>query len=119
MESGRYEIQIGKSASEILLFEDIEVEGEKVIPKVYTLNSTFGEVMADPQGRAILEMFGKNMNVQESMAAIADSEGGEGVISQEMIAAMMEGMPLRTIMMFAPGVQPEMLGKLVEALNAE
>ncbi|WP_027293686.1 glycoside hydrolase family 3 C-terminal domain-containing protein [Robinsoniella sp. KNHs210] len=117
VESGTYEIQIGKSASEIVLSKEIHVKGEKVIPKVYTENSTFGEVMADPKGRAVLEALGKEMNVGESMAAIAGSEGGEGVISQEMIAAMMEGMPLRTILMFAPGVQPEMIEKLVEALN--
>ena len=49
---------------------------------------------------------------------MADSQGGEGVVSREMIEAMMEGMPLRSIMMFVPGLDPEMVGKLVEALNA-
>ncbi len=118
VESGAYEIQIGKSASEIILSHEIRVEGEKCIPKVYTVNSTFGEVMADPKGRAVFASMGKEMNVGASMASMADSQGGEGVISQEMIKAMMEGMPLRSIMMFVPGIQPEMIEKLVDALNA-
>ncbi|MBS6195106.1 MAG: glycoside hydrolase family 3 C-terminal domain-containing protein [Clostridiales bacterium] len=118
VESGVYDIQIGKSASEIILTHEIQVEGEKSISKVYTVNSTFGEVMADPKGRAIFASMGEEMNVGASMASMADSQGGEGVISQEMIEAMMEGMPLRSIMMFVPGVRPEMIEKLVEALNA-
>lgn len=118
VESGAYEIQIGKSASEIILSHEIRVEGEKCIPKVYTVNSTFGEVMADPKGRAVFASMGEEMNVGASMASMADSQGGEGVISQEMIKAMMEGMPLRSIMMFVPGIQPEMIEKLVDALNA-
>lgn len=118
VESGKYEIQIGKSASEIVLSTEIHVETEKKIPKVYTANSTFGEVMADPKGRAIFEAMGKEMNIEESMASMADSQGGEGVISRKMMLAMMEGMPLRSIMMFVPGIQPEMIEKLVETLNA-
>lgn len=118
VESGAYEIQIGKSASEIILSHEIRVEGEKCIPKVYTVNSTFGEVMADPKGCAVFASMGEEMNVGASMASMADSQGGEGVISQEMIKAMMEGMPLRSIMMFVPGIQPEMIEKLVDALNA-
>ena len=118
VESGAYEIQIGTSASEIVLSKEIHVESEKVIPKVYTVNSTFGEVMADPKARAVFEALGKELNVGESLNAMADSQGGEGVVSREMIEAMMEGMPLRSIMMFVPGLDPEMVGKLVEALNA-
>lgn len=119
VESGAYEIQIGKSASDIVLSREIKVESEKVIPKIYTVNSAFGEVMADPKGRAVFEAMSQEMNVAASMASMADSQGGEGVISKEMIEAMMEGMPLRSIMMFVPGIKPEMLEKLIEALNAE
>lgn len=119
VESGAYEIQIGRSASEIILSKEIRVEGEKTIPKVYTRNSTVGEVMADPKSRRILEAMGKEMNMGESIAAMADSQGGAGVISKEMVAAMMEGMPLRSVMMFMPGLKPEMLEQLINALNGK
>ena len=118
VESGIYEIQIGKSASEIVLSKEIQVESEKTIPKVYTVNSTFGEIMADPKARAIFASMGESMDVGKSMASMTDSQGGEGVISQEMIAAMMEGMPLRSLSMFMPDIKPEMLEQLVEAFNA-
>ena len=71
VESGAYEIQIGTSASEIVLSKEIHVESEKVIPKVYTVNSTFGEVMADPKARAVFEALGKELNVGESLNAIS------------------------------------------------
>ena len=118
VESGVYEIQMGKSASEILLSAELQVEGEKVIPRVYTVNSTFGDVMADPKGRRIFEALGKEKNVGAAMASMADDQGGDGVITQEMLAAMLDGMPLRSISMFAPEIKPEMIEKLVEALNA-
>lgn len=118
VESGVYEIQIGKSSSEIVLSSEIYVEGEKEIPKVYTINTAFGEVMKDTKARGILESLGKEMNLEASMAAMAEGQGGDGVISKEMLSAMLEGMPLRSIMMFVPGVKPEMIEKLVEALNA-
>lgn len=118
VESGAYEIQIGKSASEVMLSKEVHVESEKVIPKVYTMNSTLGEIMSNPKSRAMMESMGEGMNVGAHMASVADSQGGEGVISQEMIAAMMEGMPLRQMMMFIPGMEPEMIEQLIEALNA-
>lgn len=118
VESGAYEIQIGKSASEMILSATLQIEGEKIIPKTFTLNSTFGEVMANPKGRIILETMGKEMNIKSGMAAMADGQGGEGVISQEMMAAMMEGMPLRSITMLVPEIPRTKLEKLIEDLNA-
>lgn len=118
VESGNYEIQVGKSASEIVLSQEIKVESEKTIPKVYTVNSIFGEVMADPKGRAVFAAMDQEMKIGETISSMTDSQNGEGAIGREMVEAMMEGMPLRSIMMFVPGLKPEMLEKLVEALNA-
>lgn len=74
--------------------------------------------MADPKCRSIMESFGAGMNVGAQMASMADGAGTEGVISQEMMAAMMEGMPLRQILMFMPQAEPEMLDQMIEAFNA-
>lgn len=115
VESGVYEIQISKSASEIVLSKEIRVEGEKVIPKAYTVNSTFGEIMADAKARAVFGTFGEEMKIFESLNSMTDS--GD-VVRKEMVDAMMEGMPLRSMTMLVPGLKPEKLEKLVEALNA-
>ena len=43
---------------------------------------------------------------------------GDGeAISQEMMAAMMEGMPLRQLASFVPGVAKKALNQLILALN--
>lgn len=117
VETGIYEIQIGKNAQEILLSAEVEVESEKVIKKVFHINSTFGEIMADPKGKAVLEQ-AMSAGAMGSGAAEA-TEGAQvnDAISAEMMAAMMEAMPLRQMLSFVPGVTRESLEQLVAALN--
>ena len=116
VESGEYEIQIAKNAQEILLSEPVRVESETVIPKVFTLNSTIGEIMADPKGKAVFEQAVGAMS-GGSAQEMKDSQEGNGVINSEMMAAMMEAMPLRQLISFVPGVTKEALAPLLEALN--
>ncbi len=118
-ETGNYEIQIGRSAEEMILTKEIRVESEKAIPKVFTLNSTMGEIMADPKGKAILEQAMGAMMGNSQAAEMADQAKGDGsVINDEMLAATMEAMPLRQMLSFIPGMQKEPLEQLVAALNA-
>lgn len=113
--SGEYEIQIGKNAQDIVLSHPVEVESEVLIPKVFSLNSTMGEILADPKGKAVFEQAMAAMaGTQEAQAMEGDGEA----ISGEMIAAMMEGMPLRQLISFIPGVTKEALNQLVSELNA-
>ena len=49
--------------------------------------------------------------------AEAQENDESGVVNQEMMAAMMEGMPLRQLLSFVPGIKREMLEQMVEALN--
>ncbi len=112
VESGEYEIQIGKNAQDILLSYPVEVESEGHIPKVFNMNSTMGEILADPKGKEILEQAMAGTGAAQAMA-------GDGeAISGEMMAAMMEGMPLRQLASFVPGVTKEALNQLISALNA-
>ena len=116
-ESGDYEIQIGKSAQEILLREAVHVESEKAIPKTFHLNSTLGEILADPKGKMIMEQaMGGAMGA--GAAEMAKSADKDDAINAEMMAAMMEAMPLRQLLSFVPGVTKESLEQLVAALNA-
>ena len=118
MESGEYEIQIGKNAQDIVLSRTIYVESEHMIPKVFTLNTTMGEILADPKGKAVFEqamsgMVGSDAQEMESQALEGDGEA----ISAEMMAATMEAMPLRQMISFVPGVTKEALTSLVKVLN--
>ena len=118
VESGEYEIQIGKSAQDIVLSRTVYVESEHVIPKVFTLNTTMGEILADPKGKAFFEQAMSGMAGSDAQEAEAQALEGDGeAISAEMMAAMMEAMPLRQMISFVPGVTKEALTSLVQALN--
>ena len=117
VETGAYEIQIGKNAQEILLSAEVEVESEKVIKKVFHINSTLGEIMADPKGKAVLEQAMSAGAMGSGAAEAAEGAQADDAISAEMMAAMMEAMPLRQMLSFVPGVMRESLEQLVAALN--
>lgn len=118
VESGEYEIQIGKNAKDIVLSRTVYVESEHTIPKVFTLNSTLGEILADPKGKAAFEQAMSGMAGSDVQEAEAQALEGDGeAISAEMMAAMMEAMPLRQMISFVPGVTKEALTSLVKILN--
>ena len=118
VESGEYDIQIGKNAQDIVLSKTVYVESEHIIPKVFTLNSTMGEIMADSKGKAIFEQVMSEMAGSDAQEMESKSLEGDGdAISAEMMAAMMEGMPLRQLISFVPGVTKEALTSLVKTLN--
>lgn len=118
VESGEYEIQIGKNAQDIVLSKTVYVESEHMIPKVFTLNSTMGEIMADAKGKAVFERAMSEMAGADAQEMENQSLEGDGeAISAEMMAAMMEAMPLRQLISFVPGVTKEALISLVKVLN--
>lgn len=77
VESGEYEIQIGENAQDIVLSSTVTVNSVTDIPKVYTRNSTMGEILADPKGKeifqkAMAQMLGDNAQL---IAAQEDNSG--------------------------------------------
>ena len=118
VESGEYEVQVGKNAQDIILSRTVYVESEHMIPKVFTLNTTMGEILADPKGKAVFEQAMSGMAGSDAQEAEAQALEGDGeAISAEMMAAMMEAMPLRQMISFVPGVTKEALTALVKVLN--
>lgn len=120
VESGDYEIQIGKNAQEMVLSKSVYIESEIVIPKLFTMNSTMGEIMDNPKGKAALEqimrgIMGEDAGQMEQQAL----QGGGDAISAEMMAAMMEAMPLRQLVSFVPGVTKEAINQLLTVLNRQ
>ena len=118
VENGEYEIQIGRNAQDIVLWHSVTVESEVHIPKVFDFNSTMGEILADPKGKAVLEQAMASMaGAEEAQEMGEQAQGDGGAINSEMMAAMMEGMPLRQLISFVPGVTKEALNQLLMALN--
>lgn len=116
--SGDYEVQIGENARDILLASLIHVESETVIPRVYSLNSTVGEILSDPKAKEIFMQASKSIYGEDAANTVFGQPGQDGVINEEMMASMMNDMPLRQFLCFVPGVKKEDLLHLVDALNA-
>lgn len=116
VESGDYEIQVGKNAEEVLLSESVQVESTKKIKKIYTLNTCMGELMRDEKAGAV---FGQMMsgNQQAKEMAEANQEDPSGAVNAEMMAAMMNDMPLRQLLSFVPGMTREALEQILAAVN--
>ena len=61
VETGDFTIMIGKSSRDIALSAVVRVESTRQYKRVFTINSTFGDIMADPKGQEIVSRcFGKN-----------------------------------------------------------
>lgn len=116
MESGAYEIQIGENAQDIVLSSMVTVNSVTDIPKVYTRNSTIGEILADTNGKEIFQKTMAQM-LGDNAQLIAAQEDNSGAINEEMMTAMAEGMSLRQLLSFIPGVSRNVLEELINKLN--
>ena len=110
VETGDFTIMIGKSSRDIALSAVVRVESTRQYKRVFTINSTFGDIMADPKGQEIVSKMLEKMNL--------DDIGGEA-ISKDAMMAMMGYMPLRgALMMGGDKIRPEMIEGLLDQLNA-
>lgn len=119
-EEGSYQVMIGENAGQMCLSGEILVHPTKEIPKVYSLNTCLGELMRDPKAQVVMASFMQGMEQNDAAMDMAEANANDqsGVVNQEMMAAMMEGMPLRQLLSFVPGIKREMLEQMVNALNA-
>lgn len=117
VEEGKYQIIIGKSAEEKILVADVAVSPVKTPRKVFHLNSTIGEVLADKHAGPLFEqMMGKTF-VEYTEAQQVTENSQSDAVNAEMMHAMMEGMPLRQLLSFVPGIEKSMLEDLIAVLN--
>ena len=124
VDSGEYQIRIGKNAQEVILSVPVQVQGTREIPKIYSLNSCLGPLMRDPKAQAVMGAFMGNMSENTDADEVQkqqeqQAEDPNAAVSGEMMAALMEDMPLRQLLSFVPGMTRQMLEQLVDALNAQ
>lgn len=112
---GTYMIQICRNAQEVILEKEVQVKNTKRPRQKYTANTCMGELMSDSKAQQIL---GQMMAGDEQAKEMADSAVGD-VINQEMLAAMMQDMPLRQLVSFVPGMTWDSVNGLLSALNAD
>ncbi|MDQ0257055.1 beta-glucosidase [Evansella vedderi] len=111
VETGEFEILVGKSSKDIVLSEKVKVQSTVSLPVRFSRTSTMGDIMAHPHAGPVL---------QEALAEIRKNspmmEAMEGEQS-EMLVAMMKYMPLRTLVSFNESFTEEMLSDLLEKLD--
>jgi len=112
VETGEFEILIGKSSQQIELQQRIHVTSTVELKRNYTRNSTFGDILRDPFGARIAEPLLRKFREQSGL--------GDGLeqSAPEMMLAMMNDMPIRSLLAFAQGAfTDEMLEGLLMQLN--
>jgi len=112
VESGEYEILVGKSSRDIVLKDTVYVKSTVQIRKKFHRNSTIGDVMKDPVAsevfKPIIQQFIKRHPI------FASSE--KNVI--KMFTEMMKYMPLRNLISFSNGaITEEMLESIIQRMN--
>ncbi|WP_123041138.1 beta-glucosidase [Cohnella candidum] len=111
VETGDFEILVGRSSRDIVLSSLISVESTVAVKPVYHRNSTVGDLMVHPEAAAaVMEWIRKT-----PFGAMAADYDGEGA---EMMQAMMKYMPLRGLVGFSGGaLSEEELEGLLKRVN--
>lgn len=115
VETGDFELLIGRSSADIVLTETVHVTSTTVVPLIVHRNTTIGDLLNDPRKAEIAQTLLKQFEQGLGMSAeAASSEDGMG----DMFAAMMKFMPLRNLIAFSQGkFSEEMLDSLINQLN--
>lgn len=117
VETGAFTIEVGQSSRDIEVSGEVTVESTVELPRRYTADSIFMDVMADPKAK---EALGPMLaSIQKAFAPNADaSDTAKEAISADMGLAMMRYMPLRGLVSFSPDkVTDDTLKQLLDALN--
>ncbi|MGL5692753.1 MAG: glycoside hydrolase family 3 C-terminal domain-containing protein, partial [Peptostreptococcaceae bacterium] len=107
VESGDFEILIGKSSKDIVLKEMIRVNSTVEIKTIVNKNTALGDIAHLPE-------------VQEIMNAMIQNLGGgdtSGLGEGNMFAEMMKFMPLRALATFNPEGGQQMVDSIIDSIN--
>jgi beta-glucosidase len=115
VESGEFEILVGKSSKEIVLKETVNVQTTEVIHNRVHRNTLIGDLFSNPILAPVAQQLLEKLNEGNPSAnASADA------VSPEMMAAMMKYMPLRALLNFSQGaLTEEMLSGIIYQLNEQ
>ena len=118
VESGDFNIAIGKSSRNIVCSEKIFVESTVNIPTIYDDNSTIGDILSNPIAALKLKPLMDKYMASSILDNGNNSTSSLEAISPEMIEAMFKYMPLRQLIGFGGGMFTyEDLYKVIELLN--
>ena len=112
VESGEYEILVGKSSRDIVLKDTVYVKSTVQIRKKFHRNSTIGDVMKDPVASEVFKPMIQQFIKRHPIFASSE----KNVI--KMFTEMMKYMPLRNLISFSNGaITEEMLESIIQRIN--
>ena len=120
VETGVFRIEVGASSRDLPLCGTVVVESTVELPRHYTLDSIFMDVMADPKAKAVLmPMMQKTMAAFSQEEQEGGSEAAKEAVTADMAMAMMNYMPLRGAFSFGGGITAEEAEQLLKKLNGQ
>lgn len=111
VETGEFAIEIGSSSRDIRLSEFVLVNSMTEVPMTFTKYSTIGDLLRTSKG---MEMVSPILMAMQSSNEQTSDAMGEG--ADEMLKAMMESMPIGTLVNFGV-LTEEQLDEMVKNLN--
>lgn len=118
VESGEFDIMIGKSSREIVLTSTITVESTVLLPFTFTKDTLYGDIK---HNKKAMDIINATVNM-DGLSGIANNEEGDSAseaISVQMQEAMMKFMPLRGVLSFGSSISVKELDELIDRLNKE
>ncbi|MED0875771.1 glycoside hydrolase family 3 C-terminal domain-containing protein [Bacillus mobilis] len=114
VETGEFEILVGKSSKEIVLHDSIFVQSTTIIRKPVHRNTLLGEIFMDPILAPIAKELMEKALKESPFSSMAEGDSD----ASEMMEAMLNYMPLRALVNFSAGAfTEEMLGEIIGLLN--
>ena len=120
VETGVFTIEVGASSRDLPLKAEVRVESTVELPRHYTMDSIFLDILADPKAKAaIMPMIRKTMEIFGSQERDQGTEAAKEAITEDMTMAMMNYIPLRGAFSFGTGISAEEAEALLKKLNGE
>ena len=117
VETGIFTIEAGASSRDLPLKAEVTVESTVELPRRYTMDSIFMDIMADPKAAAIMKKHMKRaMEIFGNEEQENSTDAAKEAITEEMNMAMMNYMPLRGAFSFG-NASAEEAEELLRKLN--
>ncbi|WP_242212853.1 glycoside hydrolase family 3 C-terminal domain-containing protein [Bacillus cereus group sp. BfR-BA-01383] len=114
VETGEFEILVGKSSREIILHDSIYVQSTTIIRKPVHRNTLLGDIFADQVLAPIAKELIEKALKDSPFGSMAEGDSD----TSEMMGAMLNYMPLRALVNFSAGAfTEEMLSGIIVLLN--
>lgn len=114
VESGEFELLVGKSSKDIVLSEKVRVESTVELPLQVHRNTTVGDLLSNPKVAPLAKELLVKAQEGSPFAAAVEDQGD----FNEMMEAMMKYMPLRALSNFSNGnFTEEKLQDMIQQLN--